>query len=80
MYFVYVLKSSIDNRFYKGMTNNLKRRVYEHNLGKNKSTKPYRPWVLVYKEEYKTSEEARKRELFFKSGSGREYLKNILDS
>ncbi|MBT3174010.1 MAG: GIY-YIG nuclease family protein [Lentimicrobiaceae bacterium] len=80
MYFVYVLKSEIENRLYKGMTNDIDRRVYEHNHGKNKSTKPYRPWKLVYKEEFSTFEEARKRELFFKSGFGREQLKKILDS
>lgn len=62
------------------MTNNLERRLYEHNLGKHKSTKPYRPWTLAYQEDFNTREEARKRELFFKSGEGREFLKRLLDS
>ena len=80
MYFDYVLKNNINNSLYKGMTNNLERRLYEHNLGKHKSTKPFRPWILAYQEEFDTREEARKREIFFKSGAGREYLKKILDS
>jgi len=80
MYFVYVLKSSIDNRLYKGLTSNIKRRVKEHNSGKTKSTKAYKPWKLVYQEEFKTLEEAREREIYLKSGVGREYLKRLLDS
>ncbi|WP_286814160.1 MULTISPECIES: GIY-YIG nuclease family protein [unclassified Maribacter] len=78
MYYVYVLKSEVDGRLYKGMTNNLQKRIVEHNSGKNKSTKGYLPWVLVYKEEFKTSVEARAREKYFKSGIGREFLKSIL--
>ena len=79
MYFVYVLKSLKDSRLYKGMTNNIDRRVYERNLGKHKSTKPYRPWKLVHHEIFGFREEARKREIYLKSGIGREFLKKILD-
>ena len=80
MFFVYVLKNSINDNLYKGMTNNIERRLYEHNLGKHKSTKPFIPWVLAHQEEFNTREEARIRELYFKSGEGREYLKKLLDS
>ena len=79
MYFVYVLKSNKNSRLYKGMTNDLKRRIYEHNLGKNKSTRPYRPWTLVYFESFETRVEARSREKYLKSGIGREFLINKLD-
>ncbi|MGE0089231.1 MAG: GIY-YIG nuclease family protein [Bacteroidales bacterium] len=79
MFFVYVLKSSIDNRLYKGFTVDLQNRLKEHNSGKNKSTAAYSPWKIIYFEEVQTREEARKREKYFKSGIGREYLKNILD-
>jgi len=61
------------------MTNDLKRRIYEHNLGKNKSTRPYRPWTLVYFESFETRVEARSREKYLKSGIGREFLINKLD-
>ena len=80
MYFVYVLKSEKDGRLYKGFTDNIDRRLKEHNSGKTKSTKPYKPWKLVYFEECSDKENARKRELFLKSGIGRNFLKNKLSS
>jgi len=76
-YFVYVLKSEADGRLYKGMTDNLERRLKEHNAGKTKSTKGFRPWKLVYKEEFDTFELARERENYFKTGEGREFLKRL---
>jgi putative endonuclease len=79
MYFVYVLQSQVDGRLYKGMTNNIERRIYEHNLGKHKSTRPYRLWKIVYSETIENRKEARERELYFKSGFGREFLNKILD-
>ena len=78
MYYVYVLRSEVDGRLYKGMTNDVKRRIKEHNSGKHKSTGPYKPWMLVYYEEYSSRVEARKRECFLKSGQGRDYLKSII--
>jgi putative endonuclease len=78
MYFVYVLQNKVNKHLYKGISNNLERRIKEHNQGKHKSTAPYIPWEIVYFEEYETFEEARKRELFLKSGSGRELLRNLL--
>ena len=77
-YFVYVLESEKDGRLYKGQTNDIEKRVKEHNFGKTKSTKGYSPWKLVYFEKYKTREEAVLREKYFKTGSGREFLKGKL--
>ena len=57
------------------MTENLERRLNEHNSGKMKSTKAFRPWKIVYFEEFETKQEARKRELYFKSAAGRKFLK-----
>ena len=76
---VYVLKSRADGRLYKGMTNNIERRIYEHSTGKHKSTRPYRPWNLVFTKEFNSREEAREFEKWLKSGVGREFLKEILD-
>ena len=67
-----------DGRLYKGQTNNLGNRIIEHNTGKTKSTKGYLPWELVYFESFKTREEAVLREKYFKTGSGREFLKGKL--
>ena len=74
-YFVYVIRSEQTGRLYKGMTENLESRLAAHNARKVRSTKAYVPWVLVHQEEYKTEDEARRRELFLKSGYGREFLK-----
>jgi len=48
MYTVYSLKSEQDGRIYVGITGNIGQRIKEHNAGKSKSTKGYRPWALLY--------------------------------
>ena len=77
MFFVYVLKSLKDNKRYIGMSSNLNRRLIEHNRGLVKSTRNRKPLELIYFEEFENKSDALKREKFFKTGSGREFLKNI---
>jgi len=48
MYLVYAIKSKTRNYIYVGLTNNIERRLKEHNEGFNKTTKPYRPFELIY--------------------------------
>ena len=60
------------------MTNNLDRRIKEHNMGQNRSTKAYKPFELILKEEFPTKDEARQREKYLKSGIGKEFLKKLL--
>lgn len=74
MYFVYVLFSHKLNKRYIGSSHNVEKRLIEHNLGKSKFTKAGIPWKLIYKESFLTNKEARKRELFLKSGVGRKFL------
>jgi putative endonuclease len=62
MYYVYILQSSFSGKFYKGQTDNLSRRVKEHNNGEEKSTAPYLPWVLVWHTTVATRAEALKLE------------------
>jgi len=62
MYYVYVLKSEQDSSIYIGYTNDLKRRLVEHNAGENTSTKHKSPYELVYYESYKSRADARYRE------------------
>jgi putative endonuclease len=47
-YFVYILQSSLNDSFYKGSTDDLSRRFFEHNSGKATSTSRYCPWYLVW--------------------------------
>ncbi|MFH0856135.1 MAG: GIY-YIG nuclease family protein [Candidatus Omnitrophota bacterium] len=76
MYYVYALKSVKYDRIYIGITKDLKNRVKEHNSGKTKSTKFYKPWILFYSEIVDSRINARKREKQLKSGYGKEFLKN----
>ncbi|OGC13731.1 hypothetical protein A2290_07640 [candidate division WOR-1 bacterium RIFOXYB2_FULL_36_35] len=62
MFYVYVLKSLKDNNLYIGSTNNLERRIKEHNDGKSISKKSRIPFELIYYEAYKAESDARKRE------------------
>ena len=79
MFYTYVLRSLKNNRLYIGSTNNLAKRLEEHNFGKSTYTKLTRPFILLYQEEYLSRVEAVRRELFLKSGKGREWLKNKLN-
>jgi putative endonuclease len=73
---VYVLVSEkISLRFYVGMTDNLERRLLEHNSSKVKSTAYYSPWKLFYYEEFTNRTEGRIREKYLKGGSGKEQIK-----
>ena len=77
-YFVYAIKSKFDGRIYVGFTENVQNRLKEHNSGKTKSTKGYRPWDLIFTTECQTRTEARKLEKYYKGGSGKEKLKQMV--
>ncbi len=74
--YVYVLKSDLDHRFYVGMSKDVQKRLKEHNSGRTKSTKGYRPWSIIHIERYPDRVAARKREKYLKSGFGKQWLKN----
>lgn len=74
MHFVYVLKSLRDNGWYIGYTEDVERRLQDHNAGKNDSTRPRKPFTLIYYEAYLNKMDALGREKFLKSGSGRKFL------
>ncbi|MEA1925927.1 MAG: GIY-YIG nuclease family protein [Patescibacteria group bacterium] len=71
MFYVYVLLSLKDGKFYVGMSADLKRRLEEHKKGKVKSTKNRLPLRLICYEAYLTKEEAERREKFLKSSDGK---------
>ena len=83
MYHVYVLKSQTTQKGYVGQTEDLERRLAEHNdplYNKLKHTSRGQGlWYLVHSEEFHTRSEAMKREKWLKSGMGREWLDESLD-
>lgn len=85
MFNVYVLRSESTGRIYIGHTKDYEKRTKRHNqeLPLNKKSYTYKnkgPWLLVYKEEFKTRVEAKKREKQLKSYRGREYIKKVIEN
>jgi len=69
MYYVYVIQSEKDGSTYIGYTEDLVKRIKEHNQGKTKSIKHKIPYKLIHTEEFNSKTEARKRELKLKRSS-----------
>jgi putative endonuclease len=78
MYYVYVLLSLKDKKFYIGFTNDLKRRLKEHDSGKNISTKSRFPFELIYYEAHLSKADAMRRERYFKTTKGKSTLRQML--
>ena len=77
-YFVYILLSKKDNKFYTGFTHNLNERFIKHNSHKVSSTQYRGPFDLVYYEVCFNQEDALHREKYLKSSYGKRYIKNRL--
>ena len=77
-YYSYVLRSTKNGLLYKGSTQNLEIRLQTHNSGKVKFTSKNIPWELVTSEEFSTRSEAVKREKWYKSGVGRDWINSKL--
>lgn len=77
-YYIYILFSLKDKRFYIGFTEDLKRRLTEHATGLVSSTKARRPLKLIHYEYFINKADAKTREVFLKSGFGRSQLKKSL--
>ncbi|MBU6142128.1 GIY-YIG nuclease family protein [Patescibacteria group bacterium] len=75
MFYVYVLKSCANNDMYIGSTEDVEKRISLHNAGRVRSTKSYRPWVLLEVREAPSRSEAMKLERFLKTGQQKEMLK-----
>jgi len=78
MYYVYILKSLKTGQYYKGLTNNISRRLKEHLNGSSKTTKKYLPLQLMFVQICENRIEARKLEKYFKTGYGREVINEIM--
>lgn len=77
-YYVYILQSKIKNFLYVGYTTNLRKRINNHNNGKEKSTKHYAPFELIFYEAYRSMLDAKRREEYFKTTKGKTTLRTIL--
>ncbi len=77
-FYVYALESTIKSKLYIGYTEDLKRRLKEHNLGLNQSTKPYKPWMLIYYEACRNMEDAKRREKYLKTSQGGRLIRSRL--
>ena len=81
MWHVYVLNSMSGSKSYVGYTNDIQRRIFEHDVSEVRGfTLRYRPWILIHTESYGDRESAIVREKFFKTGRGREEIKLFISN
>ncbi|MCR4285471.1 MAG: GIY-YIG nuclease family protein [Candidatus Kaiserbacteria bacterium] len=76
MYYVYVLKSNTDLKWYTGCTSDLRKRFMMHQKSQVIATKGRGPFTLIYYEASLNKSDAYAREIYLKSGPGKRYLKN----
>jgi len=78
MYYVYILQSKKNRSLYIGYTSDLAKRVSDHNAGRTISTKPFRPYVMIFYEAFTDKRDAMAREEYLKSGWGLRTIKKML--
>ncbi len=80
MFYVYILQSSVDESFYIGFTENLEKRLNQHNNGESNYTSRKIPWKLVYFEEFSTKTDAIKRERFLKAQKNKVFYHRLINN
>ena len=76
MVYVYVLQSDqAPGRYYTGITDDLMRRLEEHNSGKSIHTNKFKPWKIAVSVGFTDAAKATAFEFYLKSGSGRAFAK-----
>ena len=78
IYWVYVLESLSDKSQYVGSTHDVLHRLDQHNAGLYPATKADRPWRVIHEEECPTRTSAIRRQEFFKTGRGKDFLKRLM--
>ena len=78
MFVLYILYSEKLDRYYVGYTNDLERRLTEHNRIKGKYTDIGIPWVLMYSEDYSDKKSAMDRERFIKSRKSKQFITDLI--
>ncbi len=79
-FYTYIIQSKLNGRYYIGFSSDLEKRLEKHNAGGTASTRPYRPWTLVYFEEFLTKTEALKREREIKNKKSKDYIKKLIEN
>lgn len=78
VYYVYILQSQKDNGLYIGSTNDLKRRLKEHNDGKSFATKGRLPLKLIHYQAFVSEHDAHQTEHYLKTTRGWERIHRML--
>ena len=78
MWYVYVIRNSINKRFYIGATKNIEKRLEQHNKSKRRSIAHFGNYELIFKEEFLILKDARAREQQIKSYKGGNAFKKLL--
>ena len=78
MHTAYVLQSSRNGKYYIGSTDSIDKRIIKHNKGYSRYTKGKGPFNLVYREDFLTRSEAKKREYYLKSLKSRVAIENLI--
>ena len=79
MHYTYILISEDGKKIYTGHTVDLQKRLQEHNTGKVKSSKKYRPYEILKIGAFETLKEAKERELYYKNYRGRQRIKKFIE-
>ncbi|SMO52117.1 putative endonuclease [Saccharicrinis carchari] len=77
-HFVYIIHSQSKDRYYIGSCADIKKRIDRHNAGATPSTKPHRPWTVVYSEVFPNKSDAFKREIYIKRMKSRKYIEKLI--
>ena len=77
-YYTYILYSESKDRFYIGSCEDVLIRLKRHNEGATPSTKPYRPWKIVWTEQYESKADALKMELYIKRMKSRKFIEELI--
>lgn len=76
MWYVYILESQKDKRWYTGVSSDLRKRFAQHQKGESTWTRGRGPFNIIYYEACIQREDATAREKYLKSGPGKKYLSN----
>jgi putative endonuclease len=79
-FFVYIIYSEITNKYYVGHTDDLERRLTEHNTSQTRYTQTGKPWVLKYTETFESRSQATQREREIKGKKSRKYIEALISS